>query len=322
MRPIALFVAVVAAVLALPGRARADASFLRGDANADGELDVSDAVQVLLGLFAGGTPSPCEDAADTNDDGALDVSDAVRLLGYLFLAGAPLPAPGVCGPDETGDTLTCEAHGACGDGGLAALGDLFEGDDLSPLWRIDRPSLLRAGVEAGALVLEASGYSLWYQGNRGPCLSKLVTGDFAVTARVAARSTAHPANPPSKPIHLAGLMARNPASEESGVEDYVFVVVGFDENDLSVETKTTRASGSNYVGPPWPSGDAELRLERRGAQFSLWKRPFDGGEWIEAAVYSRPDLPGTLAVGPFLYAADASPDLRVRIEEVTFSSVE
>ncbi|MBI4604250.1 MAG: lamin tail domain-containing protein [Planctomycetes bacterium] len=76
---------------------------LPSDANQDGFVDHSDAVSLLLGLFAGGgRPPPCEGTIgeggnlallDASGDGALGVTDAVAVLGYLFREG-PAPARG------------------------------------------------------------------------------------------------------------------------------------------------------------------------------------------------------------------------------------
>ncbi len=63
---------------------------LRGDANLDGQLDVSDTVVVLAFLFKG-DPSPiCPGAADFNLDHQLDISDPIGMLETLFL-GAERP---------------------------------------------------------------------------------------------------------------------------------------------------------------------------------------------------------------------------------------
>jgi hypothetical protein len=78
--------------------------FKRGDANADGGINLTDAV-VLLGYLFLGNPAtiPCEDAGDANDDGSLNLTDAVVALGYQFLGNpATLPPPGdTCGADPT-----------------------------------------------------------------------------------------------------------------------------------------------------------------------------------------------------------------------------
>jgi 7,8-dihydropterin-6-yl-methyl-4-(beta-D-ribofuranosyl)aminobenzene 5'-phosphate synthase len=87
--------------------------FVRGDTNADGTVDLSDAITVLLGLFAG-RPSSCLDAADANDSGAIDIADPICILGYLFAGGGALPPPSVaCGVDPTIDELGCESSSPC-----------------------------------------------------------------------------------------------------------------------------------------------------------------------------------------------------------------
>lgn len=86
------------------------ARFSRGDSNADGTTDMSDAISILGYLSLGSPMNDCEDAADTNDEGTVDLSDAVSLLGYLFL-GKPetLPEPFLaCGGDPSEDLLDCK----------------------------------------------------------------------------------------------------------------------------------------------------------------------------------------------------------------------
>ena len=91
------------------------ASFRRGDADLNGAVQLTDAVTVLLRLFAGGGALACDDAADADDGGSLDLTDAVRVLSHLFRGGPapPDPGPDVCGPDPTADDLTCESSNAC-----------------------------------------------------------------------------------------------------------------------------------------------------------------------------------------------------------------
>lgn len=98
----ALILCVVMFVLgpAKPGLANnpADLShcptpFLRGDANQDSRVDLSDAVTILSYLFADGQPPSCFDRADVNDDNALNLTDPVYLLNFLFKSGPPPPFP-------------------------------------------------------------------------------------------------------------------------------------------------------------------------------------------------------------------------------------
>jgi len=301
--------------------------FRRADANGDGARDVSDAVGTLLFLFAGTPPAlDCDDAADANDDGAVDIADPVLALAHLFLGGPPPPAPsGDCGDDPTADALGCRRHPPCERPGddLAALSDSFDGPSLDPSWTLTRAELVDVGLPGGELVLGAASRSLWFRDSRGPSLHKLVDGDFQVTATVRARRRTQPALPPALDVHLGGLIARDPASgAPGGRENYVFIVVGRDVDDLSVETKTTVDGESTFSGPSWGSGDAELRLCRDDAMFRLYKRAPGGDVWELAAAFARPDLPAVLEVGVIIYANAASPDLEVRFEEVTFGRVD
>lgn len=88
--------------------------FRRGDANADGEIDLSDAVTVVMHLFLGGVTLSCQKAADADDSGELELTDAIVLLGYLFRGERPPSEPlGVCGRDPTADLTTCESYPPC-----------------------------------------------------------------------------------------------------------------------------------------------------------------------------------------------------------------
>ena len=87
--------------------------FIRADANADGVVDISDAIFTLSSLFAGGKAPPCQKAADANDDGALDLSDAVYTLRFLFQGAGILHPYPACGNDLTPDWLDCGPHHAC-----------------------------------------------------------------------------------------------------------------------------------------------------------------------------------------------------------------
>jgi len=81
---------------------------LRGDANNDLTVDVSDPVIIYSWLFNGEPAPVCADAADANDDGEVDITDSIFLFVYLFLGGPPPSQPfPYCGPDPTEDSLDC-----------------------------------------------------------------------------------------------------------------------------------------------------------------------------------------------------------------------
>ncbi len=88
--------------------------FMRGDANADGGVNIADAVFILAYYFSGGLDPVCADSADSNDDGGVNIADAVSVLSYYF-SGGTIPDPaGSCGPDITPDDgLDCVSYPPC-----------------------------------------------------------------------------------------------------------------------------------------------------------------------------------------------------------------
>lgn len=125
--PLALLVAfLLAPFLVLPldlflspfsivPRLRAEPPFIRGDANASGEVDLSDAVQILSYLFHGEGGPRCERAADLNVDARIDLSDPISILAFLFSGALPPPPPYPrCGyPPAPEDGLSCEEFAPC-----------------------------------------------------------------------------------------------------------------------------------------------------------------------------------------------------------------
>lgn len=98
------------------GRLDAQIRFVRGDANIDASVDLSDGVLVLQYLFQGGPRISCRDSGDSDDSGNLDLSDAIFTFTYLFLGGSPPPPPfAECGEDPTADGLECESYELCDD---------------------------------------------------------------------------------------------------------------------------------------------------------------------------------------------------------------
>ncbi len=87
-----------------------NSDFIRGDANQDLTLDITDPI-TLLGYLFSSDPNNCLSALDANDDGSLDLADAINLLSYLFSgAAAPVAPFPSCGPDPTpGGTLNCSS---------------------------------------------------------------------------------------------------------------------------------------------------------------------------------------------------------------------
>ncbi len=89
------------------------ARFVRGDANVSGEIDISDAIFILIYLFGGVPEVTCLDAADVDDVEEVDLSDAIYLLMSLFKNGPGPAEPLDCGTDPSLDDLTCTSFSAC-----------------------------------------------------------------------------------------------------------------------------------------------------------------------------------------------------------------
>ncbi len=66
---------------------------VRGDANGDTVLDMSDAVSLLTHLFLGGYEPATRVHANANGDSLVDMADAIYVMNYRFLGGSPPPAP-------------------------------------------------------------------------------------------------------------------------------------------------------------------------------------------------------------------------------------
>lgn len=95
-------------------RCEEDPAFRRGDTNADGAVNLTDAIFTLGALFLGEAAPSCADAADADDSGSINVTDAVFVLNYLFGIGAAPNEPfGTCGVDPTVDPLDCAAFAPC-----------------------------------------------------------------------------------------------------------------------------------------------------------------------------------------------------------------
>jgi hypothetical protein len=200
--------------------------------------------------------------------------------------------------------------------------DRFNGRTLDRSWSTVQPDLVSARVRDGALSLTLRGPALWFNASVGVLMFKPVSGNFKATTTVRTRSQSEPDEPPTAAIRLGGLMARDPASDETQRQNYVHIVVGNGPDGvLAVEHKTTANNNSVYEAPPWPSSDAQLRICRVGSTYSMFARPLGSKAWQLAASYERPDLPETLQVGADVYSPNAPPDLRARWNEITFQRV-
>jgi len=93
----------------------ADTTFVRGDVDQSGAIDLTDPIGLFDHLFRGGTAPICRDAADANVVVVVVyLSDSIAILQHLFLGTftpeAPFP---LCGAGPTKDDLECERFQPC-----------------------------------------------------------------------------------------------------------------------------------------------------------------------------------------------------------------
>ncbi len=89
-------------------------SFIRGDANSDGVIDLSDSVYIKSYVNSQGPAPTCLKGADVNDDGVVNLNDAQYDDDYLFSGGpAPKSPYPSCGTDPTPDSLSCVSYSFC-----------------------------------------------------------------------------------------------------------------------------------------------------------------------------------------------------------------
>ncbi len=90
-------------------------AFVRGDCDGNGRLAITDAISLLMYLYAGEREPPCLSACDSNGDGSPGgfQADAIHILLHLFLAGPAPPRPYPrCGTDPA-DRLGCRTATRC-----------------------------------------------------------------------------------------------------------------------------------------------------------------------------------------------------------------
>jgi len=92
-------------------------SFLRGDVNQDGQVNILDSNDLLRFFYDKEYEPPCLESADVNNDGLVQLADALQLISYVTHGLSPPASPfPICGrdPDELGseEDIGCLSHEA------------------------------------------------------------------------------------------------------------------------------------------------------------------------------------------------------------------
>jgi hypothetical protein len=177
------------------------------------------------------------------------------------------------------------------------------GAPLDNSWHWMQPELVTVQQAEGVLTMTPVRESVWWRNERGPFLYRHLDGDGVVTGAVRVRKRTDPTAAPDAEWQFGGIMMRDPRGDgRFSLENYVFNVVGHRGKKLTVETKSTVNGVSDVSEFVWPTGDAELKIERRGATFTLAARANASAPWRTVITYERPDLPRVLQVGLISYA--------------------
>jgi hypothetical protein len=109
------FMVILCAAMIRSTALAADSLFIRGDANCDGLIDISDPVTIMAYLQQG-RPVNCKNACDVTNNTAITAADANYLYDFLYYGGPAPPAPyPACGLDSGGN-LGCTSHPWCDNG--------------------------------------------------------------------------------------------------------------------------------------------------------------------------------------------------------------
>ncbi len=93
----------------------AGATFIRGDADESGSIELRDSIRILRCLFRGEGCPRCAGALDADGDGRFDIADPIFLLAWQFLGGREPPPPfPACGEGPRRDEIEgCEGFAPC-----------------------------------------------------------------------------------------------------------------------------------------------------------------------------------------------------------------
>lgn len=198
-------------------------------------------------------------------------------------------------------------------------GDIFEAFDSSVLpagFSIENSNQFNYQVDNGHLEMSLNNCNdavcVWFRQNAGPMVYTNYTGNFKVTTLVRVKDSLDPTQSlPLLPYGFlfAGLIARDPASSNSGVqENYVFSVIGLrgagqytNELKTTVNDTSTVWEKSEYLST-LNTLDAEIRICRIDQLFQFYVK--ESGSWVKVnrdADRSENPLPDTLQLGMIVY---------------------
>ncbi|MCA9711783.1 MAG: hypothetical protein KDK70_38460, partial [Myxococcales bacterium] len=149
---------------------------------------------------------------------------------------------------------------ACGEGlaggtdPLAVLTDEFETDDLTA-WDVYNSHTAAVSVGGGELEVRPLVGSWWYGGQESVHVSKSVTGNFSITAKVEVANLLDGPTVPGAPYRIGGIMLRDPNAQAGLPNTYHMGIGNMNTGVVTAVSKSTDEGYSdiNVVdGAVWP----------------------------------------------------------------------
>lgn len=197
-------------------------------------------------------------------------------------------------------------------GGLAGL-TLFQGDGTVTTSFANGE--MNTTVNAGG-----SGDAFWFDSELGCLYTVPISGDFDAVLTGRVRNLADSGLPTTGDgnFRIAGMAAHDPDRGTS--LNYVHIGWGCTASAaITVETKNTVDSVSDYDAAPGVTGAGQLRIVRVGQVFRMYSRASPGAAWTLENTYDRTaePMPNTLDVGIMPpYASVASHDMRLFVSQL------
>jgi hypothetical protein len=171
-----------------------------------------------------------------------------------------------------------------------------------PVWNTFNSEISEFRTGNNSFSIRAVEECIWGRESTGPMIFRTAEGNFFLSSLVRTRPYSDTLNfYKERARQFGGIMLRNPDSLSG--ENNIYIAVGRKNDGLRLEVKSTIEGKSTSEIFRWPSGDAELMIQREAKVFGLYARPFGTkGVWTRVKTYYRPDLPNTLQAGIIIYS--------------------
>jgi hypothetical protein len=225
-----------------------------------------------------------------------------------------------------GERVTARRSAPTAVGPSAVIVDLtFSGASVpSALTLYEGGGTVTTTVSGGAMNTTVNaggvGEAFWFDGNQGCLYTIPVAGDFDAVLTGFVRNLADDGLPTvgDGNFRIAGLAAHDP--DRATELNYIHIGWGCTASvAITVETKNTVASVSDFDAAAGPTGAGQVWIRRRSQIFTCFSRPAQSGAWTLQNTYDRTAAPmaDMLDVGIMPpYASVATHDMRIFVERL------